>query len=114
MVESPRIRWRQRIATTVIRSCKSRRVARKEKTWGFCSIPPKPKEELGVFGQGWERLANVFKATETFKKHVAKQAKDYQGNKPAKEETPAQADDSMNLKMWAFLSIWNLISETFN
>ncbi|CAI0461338.1 unnamed protein product [Linum tenue] len=38
MVESPRIRRRQRSATTVNRSCKSRSVAGKEKTWDFCSI----------------------------------------------------------------------------
>ncbi|CAI0455160.1 unnamed protein product [Linum tenue] len=53
-------------------------------------IRPKPKEGFGVFGQGWERPANVFKAAETFKKQVAKQAKDYQGN----SKTSQQARES--------------------
>ncbi|CAL1358070.1 unnamed protein product [Linum trigynum] len=82
-------------------------------------IRPKPKEGFGVFGQGWERPANVFKATETFKKQVAKQAKDYQGNwrEPPEEETSAQAaaraDANLNLRKERSLSIWNMIKETF-
>ncbi|XP_059641504.1 chaperone protein dnaJ C76, chloroplastic-like [Cornus florida] len=78
---------------------------------------PQPKEGYGVFGQGWERPANVFMAAEAFNKQLKEQAEHDQryAQTTVEQETPAQAEArasaSMKLKRERFSRIWNWVKE---
>uniref|UniRef100_A0A5B7BRD9 4Fe-4S ferredoxin-type domain-containing protein n=1 Tax=Davidia involucrata TaxID=16924 RepID=A0A5B7BRD9_DAVIN len=71
---------------------------------------PQPKEGYGIFGQGWERPANVFMAAKSFNKQRAEQHQKT-GRTTVEQETPAQAEARatarMKLEMERFSSIWN-------
>lgn len=43
-------------------------------------IQPQPKEGYGVFGQGWERPANVFVAAKSFNKQIKRKAENQKRN----------------------------------
>ncbi|KAA8530211.1 hypothetical protein F0562_004920 [Nyssa sinensis] len=78
---------------------------------------PQPKEGYGIFGQGWERPANVFMAAKAFDKQQKQQAEHHQKKARATvdQETPAQAEAragaSMKLKMERFSRFWNWVKE---
>lgn len=80
-------------------------------------IQPKQKEGYGIFGQGWERPANVFMAANTFSKQLKQQAESNQrtAQPDVEQETPAQAEAresaSIKLKMERLSSIWNWVKE---
>ncbi|XP_038715331.1 chaperone protein dnaJ C76, chloroplastic-like [Tripterygium wilfordii] len=85
-------------------------------------IQPQYKEGYGVFGGGWERPANVFKAAESFKKQQKRQQhtdRHYQRNAwtAVDKETPAQAEARANatvrMKMEIFSRIWDLLIKAF-
>ncbi|KAK7258819.1 hypothetical protein RIF29_24406 [Crotalaria pallida] len=78
---------------------------------------PQPKEGYGIFGGGWERPGNVFKAAESFRKQLKREAATRQSQRTGGtvEETPAQAEArahaSMNIKLESFLKTWKWVKE---
>ncbi|KAL8138097.1 hypothetical protein V2J09_004098 [Rumex salicifolius] len=62
-------------------------------------IQPQPKNGHGVFGQGWERPANVFLAAKDYKKQLKNEVEHQKGNEAGEEETPAQAEARANATM---------------
>ncbi|CAK7328092.1 unnamed protein product [Dovyalis caffra] len=82
-------------------------------------IQPKPKQGYGVFGQGWERPANVFMAAKSFSKQLRQQAEHHHSKvrTTVEEETPAQAEAranaSLKIKMERFSKIWDSVKEIF-
>ncbi|KAJ1412163.1 DnaJ domain containing protein [Sesbania bispinosa] len=83
-------------------------------------IQPQPKEGYGVFGGGWERPENVFKAAKSFNKQLKRQAESGYNQRSSggtAEESPAQAEArahaSMKIRMESFLKIWNWFPMNF-
>ncbi|KAG8384853.1 hypothetical protein BUALT_Bualt04G0161600 [Buddleja alternifolia] len=76
-------------------------------------IQPQPKTGHGIYGQGWERPANVFLAAKSFNKQSKNQEKkqqEYAHESSEEEETPAQAKAResayMELNVGSFARIW--------
>ncbi|XP_024975672.1 chaperone protein dnaJ C76, chloroplastic-like [Cynara cardunculus var. scolymus] len=74
---------------------------------------PQEKKGYGVFGQGWERPANVFMAAKTFEKQLKQKQAESQRNHArhdVEQETAAQAEAresaSLKLKMERFSGFW--------
>lgn len=82
-------------------------------------IQPQLKQGYGVFGQGWERTANVFMAAKTLSKQLRQQAEHNHNNvrTTVEEETPAQAEAranaSLKIKMESFSKIWDSLNGIF-
>ncbi|KAL7140771.1 hypothetical protein ABFS83_08G009000 [Erythranthe nasuta] len=74
-------------------------------------IKPQPKVGYGIYGQGWERPANVFMAAKSFKKESIPKQENQRNAKSAEKETPAQAKARENayreLKKGSFDRIWS-------
>ncbi|XP_047956513.1 chaperone protein dnaJ C76, chloroplastic-like [Salvia hispanica] len=81
-------------------------------------IRPQPKEGYGIYGQGWERPANVFMAAKSFNKELERQeqSKHRQGSSRDNEETQAQAEARKNayeeLKIGRFARIWSWMKQS--
>ncbi|CAK9176147.1 unnamed protein product [Ilex paraguariensis] len=80
-------------------------------------VRPQPKEGHGIFGQGWERPANVFSAAKSFSKKLKQREEQSQRNarQPVDQETPAQAQArasaGIKLKMESLTRTWNWVKE---
>ncbi|KAJ6754257.1 CHAPERONE PROTEIN DNAJ C76 CHLOROPLASTIC [Salix purpurea] len=80
---------------------------------------PQPKQGYGVYGQGWEKPANVFMAAKTLSKQLRQQAENNHNSvrTAVEEETPAQAEAranaSLKIKMESFSKIWDSLNEIF-
>lgn len=81
-------------------------------------IQPQPKVGYGIYGQGWERPANVFMAAKSFNKELMQQEENQhrQGKSREEEETPAQAEARQNaykeLKIGSFARIWSWMKQS--
>ncbi|XP_011047333.1 PREDICTED: uncharacterized protein LOC105141715 isoform X1 [Populus euphratica] len=82
-------------------------------------IQPQLKQGYGVFGQGWDRPANVFTAAKTLSKQLRQEAEHNHNNvqTTVEEETPAQAEARANaalkIKMESFSKIWDSLNGIF-
>jgi hypothetical protein len=78
---------------------------------------PQPKKGYGIFGQGWERPANVFMAAKYFDKQKIQQSRSHNQNDRSdiEQETPAQAQARASaiskLESERFLRFWNWLKE---
>ncbi|XP_057769293.1 chaperone protein dnaJ C76, chloroplastic-like [Salvia miltiorrhiza] len=80
-------------------------------------IRPQPKEGYGIYGQGWERPANVFMAAKSFKKKLQQEERQQrQGKSRDEKETPAQAEARENaykeLNIGNFARIWSWLKRS--
>ncbi|XP_019418778.1 PREDICTED: uncharacterized protein LOC109329540 [Lupinus angustifolius] len=82
-------------------------------------IQPQPKEGYGIFGGGWKKPENVFKAAESFRKQLKREAATRQDQRTGggtDEESHAQAEArahaTMNIKLESFLKTWKWVKET--
>ncbi|PIN21828.1 hypothetical protein CDL12_05461 [Handroanthus impetiginosus] len=82
-------------------------------------IQPRPKPGYGIYGQGWERPADVFMAAQSFSKQLKQQEENqqkYAQSSNEEEETPAQAQARESayreLKMENFARIWSWIKKS--
>lgn len=81
---------------------------------------PQPVEAYGVFGGGWQRPSNVYKAAKLFQKLLKQRESEIynkQKSGAVHEETQAQAyaraTASMMVQMEAFLGFWNWVKVKF-
>ncbi|KAK4392967.1 Chaperone protein dnaJ C76, chloroplastic [Sesamum angolense] len=76
-------------------------------------IQPQAKVGYGIYGQGWERPANVFMAAKSFNKQLKQQEENQQRctKSTDEEETPAQAQARESayreLKVGRFARLWS-------
>ncbi|KAK4477373.1 hypothetical protein RD792_016594 [Penstemon davidsonii] len=80
-------------------------------------IQPQPKPGYGIYGQGWERPANVFMAAKYFNKQSMEQEKKQKyAQRTKEEETPAQArareSAYMELKNGNFARFWSWMKKS--
>ncbi|KAK6155211.1 hypothetical protein DH2020_009459 [Rehmannia glutinosa] len=83
-------------------------------------IQPQPKSGYGIYGQGWERPANVFMAAKSFNKESKQQEENQQRYAKSTDEmeTPAQAQARENayreLKIHTFARIWSWVKKSID
>uniref|UniRef100_A0A6N2M821 J domain-containing protein n=1 Tax=Salix viminalis TaxID=40686 RepID=A0A6N2M821_SALVM len=82
---------------------------------------PQPKQGYGVYGQGWEKPANVFMAAKTLSKQLRQQAEHNHNNGNANNcrgrkpliQAEARANASLKIKMESFSKIWDSLNGNF-
>ncbi|KAI3474909.1 hypothetical protein Pfo_030220, partial [Paulownia fortunei] len=79
-------------------------------------IQPQPKVGYGIYGQGWERPANVFMAAKSFNLKKQEENQQIYAQSTDEEETPAQAQARESayreLKIGSFARIWSWMKKS--
>ncbi|CAA0820181.1 DNAJ heat shock N-terminal domain-containing protein [Striga hermonthica] len=80
---------------------------------------PQKKSGYGIYGQGWERTANVFMAAKSFNKQLKNQEENqsrHEKSTEEEEETLAQAEARESayrkIKIQSFARFWNWVKKT--
>ncbi|KAI3452457.1 hypothetical protein Pfo_009121 [Paulownia fortunei] len=79
-------------------------------------IQPQPKVGYGIYGQGWERPANVFMAAKSFNLKKQEENQQIYAQSTDEEETPGQAQARESayreLKIGSFARIWSWMKKS--